>query len=268
MGKKQFEIVASSRSSVEKSPQKKFSLPIDLKALDPDYESAPEIQLRELDDVSVSQHVTISAKVVGVEAQSSKSGKSLLKQDCSVADATGTSRIVLWEGDVAKLKMGTCYKVERATVRMFQYAKYLSLSESAVVVPIDDIGEVSDLPSDEESPNGCRVLEGEIVGVASDEEYTSCINCMAKVKILSEVMAECKKCGMKVNLSSCSVSSNACVLFKPVGGVKLKVTLFQKELEAITAHASDDSLEEKLFTVGRVKLCINSRDIVSSASIL
>ena len=50
-------------------PKRSSRLLIDLKALDPECESAPEIQLRELDDVLVNQHVTISVKMVGVKAK-------------------------------------------------------------------------------------------------------------------------------------------------------------------------------------------------------
>ncbi len=67
----EFEIIASSRSRAEKSPQKKFQLLTDLKTIDPECESVPAIQLKDLDDVAVNQYVTASIKVVGVEDQAS-----------------------------------------------------------------------------------------------------------------------------------------------------------------------------------------------------
>ncbi len=79
-------------------------------------------------------------------------------------------------------------------------------------------------------------------------------------------MGECKKCGMKVKMSSCELSTTVCVVFRPVGGRQEKVTLFKKELESITANVSGSGLEEKLLSVPSVKLCINNRNIATSAS--
>ncbi len=76
---------------------------------------------------------------------------------CSVADETGRSRIVLWESDVGKLHIVTCYKVKRVTVWMFQFIKYLSMSDRAVVTAIGDIGEVADPPTDDEFPHANQV---------------------------------------------------------------------------------------------------------------
>ncbi len=87
----EFEIVASNCSRVEKSPHKKFQLSTNLKSIDPECESVPVFNLKDLEDVTVNQCVTVLIKVVGVEDQRtvmSKAGKKLIKQECSVAEAT------------------------------------------------------------------------------------------------------------------------------------------------------------------------------------
>ena len=71
---------------------------------------------------------------------------------------------------------------------------------------------------------------------------------------------------MKVKLSVCKITTKACVMFRAVGGANRKVTLFHKELEAIVAGVTGQCLE--LFNLPQVKLSINSKRIVSSASIV
>ena len=51
----------------------------------------------------------------------------LRKQDCVVGDVLGSGRVVLWEEDVGKLAEGKSYRLQRATVSMFDSMKYLSV---------------------------------------------------------------------------------------------------------------------------------------------
>ncbi len=125
-----FEILASTRSKVERSPQK-FKLPEDMKSIDPESGAGQEILLKDLEAIAVKQHVTVSFKVVSVESPvdvTTKAGKKLVKQECLIADVTGTTRLVLWQGDVGKLEVERCYKVGNLTVGMYLMVKYLSMS--------------------------------------------------------------------------------------------------------------------------------------------
>ena len=131
-------------------------------------------------------------------------------------------------------------------MRIFQNVKYLSMPESTTVTAIEDIGILADAPIDDSEE--CEVVQGEIIGVVSAEEYRSCLSCMVKVKALGgEIMGVCNKCTMKVKLSVCEITTTACVMFRAVGGANLKVTLFHKELEAIVAGVTGQCLEENLF---------------------
>ncbi len=141
------------------------------------------------------------------------------------------------------------------------------MSDCAVVTEIGDTGKVADPLTDAEFPCATLVLEGEIVGVESAEKYTSCMSCKAKVKAISEVVGECNKCKMMVKLSRCKMSSTS-FLLRPEDGEPRKVTLFHKELEAITSDANGSCLEETLLILPAVKLCINTRDSATSASIV
>ncbi len=48
-----------------------------------------------------------------------------------------------------------------------------------------------------------RVVEGEIDGVVSCDEYLSCMSCTSKVKSVSEVISECTKCGVLMKSDKC-----------------------------------------------------------------
>ena len=57
-----------------------------------------------------------------------------------------------------------------------------------------------------------RVVEGEIAGIVSCEEYVSCIACKAKVRRDSDVIGRCSKCSMIVKLCKCESLSTAKVV--------------------------------------------------------
>ena len=53
--------------------------------------------------------------------------KDLTKQEYSIADATSTSTIVVWEDSVGILSEGCSYKLSGLIVRTFRNEKYLSV---------------------------------------------------------------------------------------------------------------------------------------------
>ncbi len=94
-----FELMTSpSRTKATKS-HKAFRLPADLSDIDPD--AHVKISLDKLQDLAVSQFVAVQVKVVQVrqteEVQLKGTWRTVTKQECVVADISGTARIVLWE---------------------------------------------------------------------------------------------------------------------------------------------------------------------------
>ena len=65
--------------------------------------------LRIVDSVGVNEHITVLAKVVSVgvpqSVQRRSDDRSLMKQDCTIADSAATCRVVLWEDNVGKLSI-------------------------------------------------------------------------------------------------------------------------------------------------------------------
>lgn len=100
------------------------------------------------------------------------------------------------------MKLQKSYCLQNVVVHIFYDIKYLILTESTIIVAIEDIGEIADpslgvgqLKQEDE------ILEGEIIGVVSFEQYISCIGCKGKVTEETNMMGECNKCKMKVKLS-------------------------------------------------------------------
>ena len=98
-GSADFEIVASPRRTNALKSEKKFELPKDLNMIDPD-----TILLEELQDIAVNQSTSVQAKAVRVgmpeDVQSKTTWRVLQKQECVIADTTGSGRLVLWQNDI------------------------------------------------------------------------------------------------------------------------------------------------------------------------
>lgn len=207
------EIMAGRQSAVEQSP-KKFKL--DESSESPLLEDGCKaVPLDELRNVKANQFVTVVGKVIRVEASvevRSKEGKPLMEQDCVIADSSATCRIVLWEAHIGKLKDGVSYRWCRVVVREYGGVKYLSLVENSEIASVDDVGDVF---SKEDDVGGERselsIVEGEVVGVLSVDEYSSCLSCRGKVKTIgtSNVSGECTICCLKVKMFRCAKSKSA-----------------------------------------------------------
>ena len=69
--------------------------------------------------------------------------QNLEKQECIIADATATSKIVLWNNNVHKFEVHSSYELHGLQVRTYQQQKYLSLARDEFSMKIiDDIGNV------------------------------------------------------------------------------------------------------------------------------
>lgn len=263
-GEQLYEMVGSSHSKVEESPHKHFCAPKGSEGKKGD----AEIEIQELATLDVNQRVAVTAKVLRLKAVASicKNGRDLVMQEATVADATGSTRMVMWGSDVERLEAEKCFRVSGLIVKVYQGAKYLSLSDEATVEQIGDLGEVADVPDEGDTSNDG--IEGEIVGVASVNEFTSCLSCKAKVNAVGESIGQCTKCGLKVKLSKCELRISARVVFEAVSGGQQNLTIFGKELEAIKEKGSGSSLEEQLLSLPPIKVWMSEKGIVYSVTVL
>ncbi len=78
------------------------------------------VTIEEVMNLAINQCATVVGKVVRVDAAmevNSKESKVLMKQDCILSDSNGSCRVVLWQGDIGKLKEGQCYRMCRVSVK-------------------------------------------------------------------------------------------------------------------------------------------------------
>ena len=111
------EIVLSSSSKVQNSP-KKFPHAEAIVA-----KESAVVSLNDVSSLSMNEEATVTVKVKSVdppEKVKTREGKLLNKQDCVVGDCDGCCRVVLWEGDVGKLKEDGCYRLVKVFVRSYR----------------------------------------------------------------------------------------------------------------------------------------------------
>ncbi len=264
----ELEVKATAHTSVVKSPRK-FEL-----AEDVEYTAVASSELRsleEIDGLAVNQRVTVTGKVVSVKPAESvhvkSRGETLQKQDLVLGDSSSRCRAVAWVNHVGVLKVGDSYKLANVTVRSFNGAKYVSLSENSSIQPVTDIGEVNEDVDFGEETFGVRVFDAEVVGVISCDNYNSCASCKAKVVKKSEVMGECTKCGMMVKMSRCKQSAAAKLVLEDNSGKVHKVTAFTDVVEDIVREQVGSTTAEKILSAPVMKWTVTRKDIVSSVTL-
>ena len=267
----ELEIVASSRTTVEESA-KVFSITSVAGGSDGlgGDGNSKIVSVEEVGDVAVNQHVTITGKVNDVEAivkvHSKNYDQPLRKQDFSFGDCTGICRGVVWEKDVGCVEVGGSYRLEDVTVRSFNGVKYVSVSEKSRIVKVDDVGEVVDEDVAEGS-GGMLVVKGEVTGVSPVDEYRSCMNCKgSKVVELSELVGECRKCGMQIKLRKCAKCMVVQLVIEDEKGEKHRVTAFGEMIERIVRGQPGDTVEEQMFCAPVMLFTITQSNVVANVA--
>ena len=264
-GGETLEIVAGCRSSVKPSP-KKFRVD-DAAVLN--VSGVVEVKcLEEVKYLAVNQHVSVSGKVVSIEAAEMvhvKARSVTLKKEAFVlADGTGVIRGVAWEKDAGVVKVGCSYKFCNVTVRSFGGAKYLSLSENSAIEEVEDIGEV--VEEDADDPVGVKIVKGEIVHVEKCDTYDSCRTCRAKVIAINETIGKCSKCEAKVKMSKSYRSRTARFVVKDCNGHEYKVTAFDEVVEKIVDGLDGEEIEDKLLCAPEMTFTLNNKDVVCAVN--
>ncbi len=169
-----------------------------------------------------------------------------MKQDCVISDSSAICRIVLWEADIEKLENGVSYRLCQVGVREYGGVKYLSLSENSETASVDDVGDVfaeeDDVGSEQ---NALSVIDGEVVGVLSVDEYSSCLSCRGKVKTIgtSNAIGECMKCHLKVKMTRCAKSKGAKIVIASSSDFLPEkmwhLMAFNEQLEAMIVGIAD-----------------------------
>ena len=143
----------------------------------------PLVTLDQLSDCDNFQHVSVKIKVLSITEVVNQENKQL------TADATGSSKIVLWNENVDLFAEDSRYLIQGLVVRtLYQGSKYLSVGRDDInITPIGDIGEVqtpTSVCTDVQLSN-CSVL-----GVRLLDAFHSCYSCSRKVLCTSGNLSE------------------------------------------------------------------------------
>ena len=263
------EVIASLKTKLELSP-KRFKIDQDLYMLKEE-SIPPEITLSQLQDVDilVTPKVSVSGKIVKVHEPNSvmslKKNKLLNKQDCIIADNTGTAKIVLWENKIGLLKLGMSYKLMQLAVSSFRDLNNLNLQEDAKIEEIDINVNVEDAElslHDEQND----MINGEIAVVLSTKVHIACVNCKGEVQPSPKscTIGECIECKAKMKMAKCLKIYNANFVFEDDKGKSWYLTAFNEQIIDILNGTCMDGkdLGDELLAVPPMKLVVSNENIV------
>ena len=124
------------------------------------------------------------------------------KQECIIADASVTSKIVLWNNNVHKFEVHSSYELHGLQVCTYQQQKYLSLARDEFSMKIIyDIGNVQ--PQEFSVSTSKTLTNCSIIGIKSLTTFHACYSCNSKVLPTSDVLANCTRCGTTQVLTNC-----------------------------------------------------------------
>ena len=259
-----YEIVMTQRSKVACSP-KKFRVDDEFMKQKVDLHGVRESSLK---DIVVGDKVTVNVKILSLkeieEVTSSRSGKTLKKQDAVVADHSQACRLVLWEELPNSVQVSKSYKITGATVKFYNGEKFLSTTENSEITEIDDLKEVNENTIDVRKN---EYFTAEIVGVISYKGFSSCISCASKVLDCCNGIGECSKCGLKVRMDKCKKSAAAKVIIEGTTKIgpdltRRTVSMFGDVIRRLQSEVTEGDGEVMLLNVGQKSFHIINDTVV------
>ena len=98
---------------------------------------------------------------------------------------------------------------------------------------------------DEESENGQKLAEWEIVAILKKDEYSSCLICKEKVQDINEVNGEYVKCKAEVKMSKYSKNGSVKITVEVSNGRIWYLAAFNKQVAVTADEKSGSSMEER-----------------------
>lgn len=209
-----------------------------------------DITVAQLRDIDRFRRVMLKVKATKVEEPGEVPGGKV-KQDITVADNTGCTRLTIWGAEIGRIENRMSYHLSGMTVREFRGRKFLSTSidHTSDIVAIDDIGEVSDtdIYSGEDGGDHVgrsaqrRVCDARVVGVLNIDHYPGCLKCNTKLIPLEDdaELSHCQECNMTQFVDSGKSGLNVQLLVEG-GGEKLTLHAFGKVVENIADKPAVD----------------------------
>ena len=225
------------------------------------------IELKNLSQKEEYDKVTVRAQVIKV-ADPATVGRSLTKQEITIADSTETALLTLWETDVNTLSLGQSYQFNRLLVRKYR-SKY-QLSYPASGASVETIDDLDDVISDSHELDHDNILvSAQTLGVSQLELICTRIQCKREtVQKSSEKgnVGSCQQCGTTQRLCN---EKQTCKLFLEggeAGNEHVSVRAYSDALKAIAGIDSDRITCEDLLSSGSFDLQYNDYHVITSIS--
>ena len=172
--------------------------------------------------------------------------------DCTVADVTASTKLVLWEEVIDQIHSGKSYHFQGLTVRIFDDKKFVNSNETTVVSEIDDLSDVN-LTCQEIQDN---IVIGHCIGV-NIKKSTWCIACNYSLENITpeEETRTCPNCKLTSFLSTVSKTKLVCQIL-------LKIN---EKIESYTTF--NDGISSFLRTIGN-KTPVNEMAIMDLKKLL
>ena len=145
------EIVLKSHTKIEQSTIA-FEIP------DPKTAGSFVVLLDQIAGLPEHTRVTVRATIVKMH-EPQRVGKRV-KQDITIADATATSTLTLWDNDVCTLELNTSYQFNRLETCCYMGKLYLSFPSVLSFDPITNLNTTDSPSSDEEEDLVCASIIG------------------------------------------------------------------------------------------------------------
>ena len=159
------------------------------------------------------QHISVTVKVLRIN-EKVEVKPDLNKQDVTIADATGTAHLTLWQKDIGQMELHKSYLLQDVVIKSYNNTKYLTPPKSGCkIIPHDDIGSVQDEPETENN----KMDEAEVCGISYIGCHSSCITCKGKMTPLNDKIGVCSKCKMSQRLDKCGKQLSAKLLVSAGG---------------------------------------------------
>ncbi len=191
----------------------------------------------------------------------------LQKQDTTIADSTGTNRLVLWENDVSSVQIGKSYCFTDVTVKEYDGFKFLSMGKFAELKAVDDIGEVIE-DAEDDIHTGQTIDCGEINTIISCTQFHQCRLCKSKIDLQdSGTIGKCTKCQAVSRINKCPLASVAKVIVTDKRNNDHTITLFEPVLSQLIDGVAGNDLPQKLLMTPAFNFSVSSKGVVFAASI-
>ena len=147
--------------------------------------------LSDLNQKDEFDKITVRAKVIKCN-DPQKVGTGKVKQDVTIADATGKTTRTLWEAYVNQLQPQNSYQISRVMVKIFMGQHNLSIPMTGSI--IEEISDVENLESDTDEDDDQHLCEVTVVGVQQLEFIYSCMNCKQHIEPTTNMAGVCNSC--------------------------------------------------------------------------